>query len=215
MNHRPSLFALSALALLPLAACGGAGDAPPATEEASAPEAPAQIQTAAGCFLARGTMEEAGERASPRDSTSIVLGGAEAKLCYGAPSARERVVMGELVPFGEAWRAGADEATGLHLAFPAEVAGVRVEPGNYALYTVPGADSWEVVVNGNPERWGIPIDEGVQAVDIGSGTVVPEATDGMVERLTYTFQPVSDTEAHLVMEWENTRLRIPVVRVEG
>ena len=66
----------------------------------------ASAQDAPGCYLARGTLAEAAERPSPLDSASVTLDGAEAKVCYGAPAARDRVVMGELVPFGQPWRTG-------------------------------------------------------------------------------------------------------------
>jgi hypothetical protein len=127
----------------------------------------------------------------------------------------DRVIMGELVPFDEPWRTGANEATALHLTFPATVAGVSLEPGSYSLYTIPTSGNWEVVVNAEHERWGIPINDEVRGMDIGSGTVTPEETNAPVERMQVSFDRISDTEAHLVMEWERTRIRIPVVRTGG
>ena len=120
--------------------------------------APASAQAPTdGCWLARGTPEAAAGRPSPLDSAVVTLGGQRAKVCYGAPSARGRDVMGSLVPYGQPWRLGANEATALYLPFPAELGSVRLDPGVYALYAVPGAERWTVVVNGTPQRWGIPI----------------------------------------------------------
>jgi hypothetical protein len=203
------LLSATALLAVSLAACGSGADTP----EASAGDGPASVTVAQapGCFIRGATQEEAGTRPSPLDSAMVTLGGAEAKLCYGAPSANEREVMGGLVPYDAPWRTGANEATALHLTFPAQVAGVSVPAGSYSLYTVPTAGDWQLVVNGVFERWGIPINEEVMASDIGSGTVTPEATEGFVERMTARFDPISPTEAHLVLEWENTRVRIPVV----
>lgn len=146
-------------------------------------------------------------RASPLDSVSVELMGATAKVCYGRPSANDREVMGGLVPFGEPWRTGANEATALHLTFPAEVAGIRVDPGSYAIYTVPGETEWEVVLASNYARWGIPI-PGDDV--IGRATVSAESTDAHVETLTIGVDAASEMEAHLVIEWERTRIRIPV-----
>jgi len=203
------LLPATALLAVSLAACGSGADTP----EASAGDAPAAVAAmqAPACFIRGATQEEAGARPSPLDSAMVTLGGAEAKLCYGAPSANEREVMGGLVPFDTPWRTGANEATALHLTFPAQVAGVSLEPGSYSLYTVPTAGDWQVVVNGIFERWGIPINEDVMAADLGSGAVTPEATESFVERMHARFDPISATEAHLVLEWENTRVRIPVV----
>lgn len=175
----------------------------------------ATVQEAPGCHLAGATSAEAAERASPLDSATVTLGNAEAKVCYGAPSVNERVIMGELVPFDEPWRTGANEATALHLTFPATVAGVSLDPGSYSLYTIPTSGDWQVVVNEEHERWGIPINDEVRGMDIGSGTVTPEATAAPVERMQFTFDRISDTEAHLVMEWESTRIRIPVIHTGG
>lgn len=176
--------------------------------------APAQSRDSPACaFQASG--EELMNRASPPDSASIVLGGEAATICYSSPRARGREIMGDLVPYGQPWRLGANEPTTLHVSFPAEIGGVQVEPGSYALYAVPGREEWEIVVNAATERWGIPIDEGVRSEDIGSTTVSPGTTEGLVENLTLTFERQEENVAHLVVEWERTRLRIPVRRIDS
>lgn len=177
---------------------------------------PAAAQEEPTCWLTDGTTaEQAAERASPRDSAAIDLSAGMAKICYGAPSARGRDIMGGLVPYDQPWRGGADEATALHLTFPAEVAGVSVEPGTYSLYFTPGQGSWTVHVNEEAQRWGIPINAGVMENDIGSATVQPTETDGMVEQMRYRFEETGPNEAHLILEWENTRIEIPVEAASG
>ena len=162
------------------------------------------------CFLARGDLAGAAERPSPLGWVDITLGGQTATLCYGRPYAKGRTVMGELVPFGAAWRMGANEATALHLPFAAEIGGVAVEAGSYSLYAVPGASEWEIVVNGTAERWGIPISDEVTSADVGSFTRAVAAADSMVEQLTYTWVSHGEAMGHLVLEWENTRVEIPI-----
>jgi hypothetical protein len=172
--------------------------------------APVQAQDLSGCYLARGTAAEAAERPSPLRATVITIGGQEAKLCYGSPSARDRTVMGELVPMGEIWRLGANEATALHLPFAAEVGGVALEPGVYSIWAVPGAEEWEFFMSAHFERWGIPVDEVAQEAVVGSTTASVAATDGMVESLTFTWVSHGADMGHLVMEWEHTRVEIPI-----
>jgi hypothetical protein len=162
------------------------------------------------CYLARGDMEAAAQRPSPLGETAITLGGEEAKVCYGRPSAKGRVVMGELVPFGEPWRMGANEATALYLPFAAVVGGVELEPGSYSLYAIPGDSEWKIFLNGNVQRWGIPIDDTVTAANVGSITRPVGATDGPVEQLTFRWDPHGANMGYLVMEWENTRVEIPI-----
>jgi hypothetical protein len=194
------------LALVALLAVGCA----PADEAAESAAEPTAAVTAEDltCFL-RVTPAEAAERPSPLGETVISLGEHEAKLCYGRPSARGRTVFGELEAFDVPWRSGANEATGLHLPFAARVGDLDLEPGTYSLYSVPGEESWEVVINGTAERWGIPISDEVRAADIGSFTLPREATE-MVETLTYTWEPGGEDSGHLVLTWETTRVAIPI-----
>lgn len=172
--------------------------------------APAQAQDLAGCFVRGGDVAATATRPSPMGAVSFTVGGQEAKLCYGRPSANGRNVFGELVPFGAPWRMGANEATSLHLRFAADIGGVKVEPGVYSIYAVPGEKEWEIFVNSQWERWGAPINETVKAGDVGSFKRPTAPTATMVEQLTFTWAPHGEGMGHLVMEWENTKVEIPV-----
>ena len=77
----------------------------------------------------QGSHEWLSQRSSPLDSATLVIAGTTAKVCYSRPSARGRVVFGGIVPYNKLWRTGANEPTVLHLPFPAEVAGIRLEAG--------------------------------------------------------------------------------------
>lgn len=223
-DPRPSLSAAPALlAGLALLACSSAertgdddaveGEEPAAAAEgamaagATAPEAPTCRFTASG--------EELTARASPPDSASVELGDATVKLCYSAPSMRGREIMGGLVPYGEPWRMGANEPTTLHLPFAATVGSIRVEPGSYAVYAVPGESEWTIVLNAAPDRWGIPIDEEIRAQDVGSFTVRPERLEQPVERMSIDLEAAGGDAGRLVLEWENTRVSFPIRRAAG
>ncbi len=174
---------------------------------------PARAQTQqpdAACWV-QGDRATLPNRASPLDSASVTLGAGTLKMCYGRPQMRGRTVMGGLVPFNEPWRLGANEATTIHVPVRARVAGVSVQPGWYSIYVVPARSAWRIVVNRTAQRWGIPIDSAVQAADVGSGTVPVQQTASPVEQLTASFQKTGANTADLVVEWERTRVRIPVV----
>lgn len=162
------------------------------------------------CYLARGDMDQAAQRPSPLGATTISMGDRTATVCYGRPSANGRTVMGELVPFGQAWRLGANEATAIHLPFAAEVGGIELEPGSYSLYAVPGPEEWTIFLNSSYERWGVPINDEVRATEVGSFSRPAEAMDGMVEQLTLSWDGHGPDMGHLVVEWEHTRVEIPV-----
>lgn len=200
----PSLL----IGALLVGACAGAEDT--AMDEAAPSEMDVASADPLECYLARGTMAEAQERPSPLQSTEFSYGDHDGLLCYGAPSARGREIMGGLLVYGQPERIGANEPTTLHLAGPANIGGVTVEPGSYSIYAIPNADEWAFFINSNWERWGIPIDESVRATEVGSFTAQPEATDEYVETLEYTFDAAANA---LVFEWENTRVSIPVAPV--
>lgn len=176
---------------------------------------PASPQDFSGCYLQNASVEQAGQRPSPLGETSFTLGGQEAKLCYGRPSARGRKIMGGLVPYGTPWRMGANEATALHLPFAARVGDVQVEPGDYSLYAVPAEGVWTIVVNRQADRWGIPINGDVRSADVGSFQRQVDPMSDMVETLTYVWMPEGAGSGRIVMTWEHTRLEIPLRRTGG
>jgi hypothetical protein len=155
---------------------------------------------------------ELSSRASPLDSTVARLGDAQIKVCYGRPSARARVIMGGLVPFGDPWRLGANEATTLHVPVAVRFGDVNLKPGVYSLYAIPGPKTWQIVVNESATRWGIPISAAVRANDLGAVTATSERTDVPVETLTMRLEPAGEEALDLVIEWERTRVQLTVRR---
>lgn len=201
--RRFNTYSVLLLGGLFLAACGGAEQE---SADADGMEAMAAAPASDLSCHATVSMAEAQERPSPLQTVEFSVGGNDVLLCYGAPSARGRDIMGGLVPFGEAWRMGANEATAIHLAGPANIGGVELEPGSYSIYAVPGESEWQIFLNSAHQRWGIPVDASVRASDVGSFTVEPETMDESVETLRFTFEPTSAGMGDIVMEWENTRI---------
>ncbi len=152
-------------------------------------------------------------RASPYDSTIVDLGGAHAKICYGRPSARDRIVFGQLVPFDRLWRTGANEPTIIHLPVAARIGTLDAGPGSYSIYTLPGRQEWTVVLNRSTEQWGheSQYTSQVQAQEVGRFRVPAEATEQHVETFTIRAEPLQNTR-NLVLEWESTRVHIPIAR---
>lgn len=194
------------LAVLLVLGCGGGSEAGEAemAETAETAEAMDEMEMA-DAGLACVVMGDPEGRQSPLQELSFAYDGGEGLLCYGAPSARERVVMGELVPYGEVWRLGANEATALHLSAAATVGGVALEPGSYSLYATPGETEWTFHVNSEYDRWGIPIDEAVQSTEVGSFMATPSATAEMVEMMTF-----EQVDGALRFSWENTQVDISI-----
>ena len=169
----------------------------------------AAAQGSDGCWF-QDKAADVAQRKSPHDSASVALDGGTVKVCYGRPHQNGREIMGKLVPYGEPWRAGADEATAIHVPFPARIAGVNVEPGWYSLYAVPGEKQWQIVVNSVAQRWGVPIDAKVRAKDIGSGTVPSEHLATPAETLTIALSKSTPTKATMDIAWADTHVRVPI-----
>ncbi|MEA2722934.1 MAG: hypothetical protein QOH59_705 [Gemmatimonadales bacterium] len=151
-------------------------------------------------------------RKSPLDSITFTVASKPVKVCYGRPSARGRTMLGGgSIPYGKLWRTGANEPTIFYAPVPLRVAGLSVPPGVYSLYTVPGPKDWEVIVNRSTEQWGQEghyTDE-VKAQELGRGKVKSEVLKTPVETFTIKAEPAGD-KAVLLLDWEKTRVRIPV-----
>jgi hypothetical protein len=150
------------------------------------------------------------KRKSAHDSASVAMDGGTVKVCYGRPHVNGREIMGKLVPYGEPWRMGADEATALYVPFAARIAGVKVAAGWYSIYVIPTAKDWQVVVNSDAKRWGVDIDAKVRAKDVGTGTVSAEHLAAPVEILSISLTAASPKKAAMDVSWADTHVRIPI-----
>lgn len=153
-------------------------------------------------------------RRSPTESVVFQVGPARVKVCYGSPRARGRkMIGGAAVPFGRLWRTGANEPTTIRTSSPILVAGQPITEGKASLYTVPGPETWEVVVNRSTSQWGIEsaYDARTAAQEVGRTVLLVETGTDYHEALSMTAEITSPTgPVRLVLRWENTTLRIPV-----
>ena len=197
-------YALGAATAAALAAALGVGtsgaraQAAPAVDVACHPTAPAA---------------QLAKRASPYDSTAIVLGTARGQVCYSRPSLRGRhMIGGDAVPFGKLWRTGANEPTIVSLPVAATIAGLRVEPGSYSLYTIPNEKEWTIIVNRSTKQWGIEnqYTAALQQQEVGRAQVSAEAVKDAIEQFTIRSAPAGQDRADLVLEWEHSRVKIPI-----
>src|SRR5579863_805753 len=103
------------------------------------------------------TVFAACQKPSPAASASCDLGGGKSiKTAYSSPRMKGRKIYGGLVPFGEVWRTGANEATTFVTSADVNVGGKTVPAGSYTIFTIPAADKWTLIVNKKTGEWGIP-----------------------------------------------------------
>lgn len=145
-------------------------------------------------------------QSSPPGEVEQIIGLTEVEVDYSRPSARERKVFGDLVPFGEVWRTGANACTRIELDGPVSVGGKAVAKGTYCLFTIPGASEWTFILNTDTSLWGT---DGYTAdKDVARVTAKPVTTTDHVETFTIGFDGVRDDKAMLELRWENTRVGI-------
>ncbi|HEX8392577.1 MAG TPA: DUF2911 domain-containing protein [Longimicrobium sp.] len=200
-RRSPALAVLGLSALL--GACGT--QTQPEQPSATPAAAPATAPAAATTPAARPAP------ASPRDTARATLAGQTVMVDYGRPYMRGRTIMGGLVPYGQVWRTGANAATTLVTATDVSIGGTRVPAGTYTLYTLPGQNEWQLIINRQTGQWGTVYD---QAQDLARVPLRMERTAAPVEQFTIRLQPAGSALT-LVMEWENTRLTAPIQPVSG
>jgi hypothetical protein len=147
-------------------------------------------------------------RPSPKASVMQTVGLTEISVTYSSPGVKDRMVWGGLVPYGEVWRTGANEATLVTFSSDVKVEGMVVPAGKYAFYAIPGKDEWQVMLNSNWDTWGT--DGYEEANNVVSVKIRPEKVKESKERLAYHLDYISDDEAMIVLRWEMIRLPIRV-----
>ena len=141
------------------------------------------------------------QRASPHETVSATVGGAKITIEYGRPYAKGRKIMGGLVPFGQVWRTGADEATTLTSDADLQIGSLKVPKGMYALFTLPGQASWQLIVNTVAKQWGAFKYDA--STDLGRTDMKVSAAAKPIEQFTIAIEP-SGSKGVLRMSWENT-----------
>jgi Protein of unknown function (DUF2911) len=126
---------------------------------------------------------------------------------YSSPRAKGRKIFGELVPYGEVWRTGANEAATFVTDANLSVGGKGVPAGSYTIFTVPAQDKWTLIVNKKTGEWGIPYKYESDELVRADMKVAP--TSSPVENFTITLTPAGGG-CTLAMSWENTQASVDI-----
>ncbi len=130
------------------------------------------------------------------------------EINYSRPSKRDRVIFGKLVPYNTIWRTGANAATRIKTEQNLNIGGVQLPAGDYALYTIPGKDEWEVIINKGIGNWGAG---GYKTSDdLARFKVKPETLPNTVETFTIQFSNLSFDACNLDLIWDKTKVSIPI-----
>jgi hypothetical protein len=159
------------------------------------------------------TFNDKAKRASPQAEAAASLNGTTIRINYGQPSKKGREIFGKLVPYGEVWRLGANEATEITLSNDVTVAGKALKAGRYTLCAIPQPNSWTIVFNSKLGQWGAFFYD--QKDDVLRVDVPASSADAVTEKLTLTFDTPKTAEgtatntANLSILWDKTTVLVP------
>ncbi len=159
---------------------------------------------AVACMLIVAVVAMQRQRVSPHETVEATIGGKKVSITYGRPYLKGRkAVGGSLVPYGQVWRTGADEATVLTTEADLMIGSLAVPKGKYALFTLPTETGWKLIVNKTSDQWGAFSYK--DADDLGRTDMKVGKTASTVEQFT-----ISLTGGVLKLEWENTSASVDV-----
>jgi hypothetical protein len=138
-------------------------------------------------------------RTSQHALVSQRIGVTDITINYHRPLANGRQIWGKMVPYGQVWRAGANENTTITFTDPVTIEGQALEKGTYGLHMIPGENQWTIIFSKNSTSWGsftYKQDEDALRVN-----VKPQATE-LHDALAYDFDDVKPDSAIVTMRWE-------------
>jgi len=124
---------------------------------------------------------------------------------YSSPRMKGRKIFGDLVPYSQVWRTGANEATTFVTTSALTVEGKDVPGGSYTIFTLPTQDKWTLIINKHTGEWGIPYK--YESEELARVPMSVSSTGSPVENFTIAFQQ-SGSECTLQMSWENTQASV-------
>lgn len=146
-------------------------------------------------------------QSSPKSEIEQVVGLTKVEVDYARPSKKGRLVYGDLVPFGKVWRTGANENTKVSFSDDVVIDGVKLPKGEYALFTLPKADVWEVYFYKETTNWGLPKQWDASKIAL-TAKATPTTLEKNVENFTIDINPIDANNGELIIKWEKTAIPV-------
>jgi len=159
-------------------------------------------------LLAGTTNAQLAPRLSPEAKVEQKVGLTDISVKYSRPGKRDRVIFGDVVPFGEIWRTGANENTVISFSDPVVFGKDTLKAGTYALYTKPTKESWDVIFYSDFSNWGTP-EEWSEAKVALRVSAKPTTLKEAVETFTISVDGIQSAGASLTLTWDKTQVVVP------
>src|SRR6266478_8107354 len=162
--------------------------------------------TFALCLVATAQQDKSKRPSPPAQAQCKFSDGKTITVDYSSPRVKGRKIFGELVPYGEVWRTGANEATTFITNEDlVTVKGTNISAGSYTIFTVPNPDEWTVIINKHTGEWGIPYK--YEAEELARVPMSVTRLSSPVENFTISFDH-SGGSCTMRMSWENTQASV-------
>ena len=146
-------------------------------------------------------------RPSPNATVTQTVGVTHISIDYSSPGVKDRKIWGELVPFGDVWRTGANEVTSITFDDAVKINGNDLQAGTYGIHTIPGETEWQIIFSGETEiDAGSQFDEKKEVYRIN---VTPEEAP-FLERMAFIFTNTTDDKTTVNLLWENLRVSFDI-----
>ncbi|MEZ5042034.1 MAG: DUF2911 domain-containing protein [Saprospiraceae bacterium] len=162
-------------------------------------------------FVVFKVMQSQTKKHSPEGKVAYVQGETKIDVFYNRPSVKGRKIVGGLLPYGEVWRTGANEATTFTTNRDLLVAGKPLAAGKYTLWTIPNQSSWKVIFNKKQYGWGVGFDRKASrdpSADVLQVDIPAEPLEDNVEMFTISLDDSGNLA--LVLAWEKTKVSVPL-----
>lgn len=153
--------------------------------------------------------DDKSKRPSPAATATTTFDGITVTVNYSQPAKKGREIFGSLVPFGEVWRTGANDATTITFSGDVSFGGKAVKAGTYALFSIPAKDKWTLIINSEAKQWGAFSYK--SAKDVVRVDAAPTTTKESAERFTIGFDK-ADKGTVLTLAWDLTKVSLPITK---
>ena len=153
---------------------------------------------------------------SPEGLAQYDKDGISIKVKYGRPFKKGRQIFGGLVPYGQAWRTGANEPTVFTTNTDLKIGNNELKAGSYSLFSIPNQESWQVIFNSTIPGWGVDMSGQAAREEATDALVIEVAsinTKSMFEQFTIDFEQMHD-EIDMVLMWDQTLVVVPIEAVK-
>jgi hypothetical protein len=151
--------------------------------------------------------DKASRPSPPANADCQLSNGKSVKIAYSSPRMNGRKIFGDLVPYGQVWRAGANESTTFVTDTDLTVGGTTVPAGSYTIFAVPNADKWQLVISKKTGEWGTAYPG--PSNDLARIDMKVSKLSSPLENFTIAFDHAS-SGCTLSMSWENTKASVDV-----